>query len=235
MLVSTTKRFLFAHIYKTGGSSLTVHLSPHVAAGLRDANPRLEGRGWQATWHYRGDQHGKTSSYLPALHAEGITSRAFRLFTFVRNPYSWALSIWNNFYRRPREYSASSKAFHQANPGAGFRDLIRFLHERWATGARDYWGLSDQTSFIENDLRYEPFFIGRFERFAADALRLLAALQIPANKIAHQVNRGIEWQQARTERVMDHYDAPSVAKVNEMYERDFERFRYELLTPGAHR
>ncbi|BAQ64663.1 hypothetical protein GM3709_1428 [Geminocystis sp. NIES-3709] len=41
---------------------------------------------------------------INAIDVLGININDYFLFTFVRNPYSWILSVWNNFYRYPRRY-----------------------------------------------------------------------------------------------------------------------------------
>ena len=59
MLISDHKHFIFVHIYKTGGSSITRLLGPHVDERYRAQVTRVEGDGWQGTWHYRGQQHAE--------------------------------------------------------------------------------------------------------------------------------------------------------------------------------
>src|SRR6266700_1778444 len=49
MLISDHKKFVFVHIYKTGGSSITRLLGPHVDDRYRAPVTRVEGDGWQGT------------------------------------------------------------------------------------------------------------------------------------------------------------------------------------------
>ena len=103
MLISKEKHFIFVHVYKTGGSSLTRLLAPYVEERFRMKEVRTEGPGWQGTWHYRGRQHAWFESLLEDEFFQSENLFDYRVFAIVRNPYSWALSVWNDFYRREED------------------------------------------------------------------------------------------------------------------------------------
>ncbi|MEO1466465.1 MAG: hypothetical protein AAFR89_09635, partial [Cyanobacteria bacterium J06633_1] len=58
MIIADSKKLLFVHIYKTGGSSITSLLAPYISEEFRHKNPQ--------TWNVVGDQSAKTfASDLP--------------------------------------------------------------------------------------------------------------------------------------------------------------------------
>ena len=85
MIVSNKHKFVFVHIPKTGGTSMTMMLEPH----LDEKAKKPMGRGWQSQFH----KHG--------LHS-GINSKRYRQyedffkFAIVRNPYDRLCSIWRS-------------------------------------------------------------------------------------------------------------------------------------------
>ena len=83
-------KFCFIHIPKTSGSSLTRILSSYITKEHRNPVTRLEGMGWQRTWHIDG-QHS-------VLNKHNVTKiNGLDVVTIVRNPYSRMLSFYNNF------------------------------------------------------------------------------------------------------------------------------------------
>jgi hypothetical protein len=248
MLVSHSKNFLFVHIYKTGGSTMTVLLHPYVDTA-HAGDGKLEGAGWQSTWHLYA-QHSRFAECLPTLDQLGIDPAERFLFTFVRNPYSWALSVWNNFYSLPTGNGASgvlsawrtrlkiwlrgpqtqAEHFHALYPDGSFPSFLKFLggiREGKIQPLYPYWGACDQYSFLENSRGIEFDFIGRFERFDKDVRVVLDRLDIPApEELPHEV-----WY-FKTKRFdyMNFYDETSLAIANDLFARDFDAFDYPKLT-----
>ncbi|BAQ64658.1 hypothetical protein [Geminocystis sp. NIES-3709] len=66
MIVSESKKFIYIHIFKTGGSTITELISPYVEEKFRDKIPKKEGWRWQKTWHIN-EQHEKLSTSLIKL------------------------------------------------------------------------------------------------------------------------------------------------------------------------
>ncbi|MEO1672544.1 MAG: sulfotransferase family 2 domain-containing protein, partial [Cyanobacteria bacterium J06631_2] len=104
MIIADSKKLLFVHIYKTGGSSITSLLAPYISGEFRCKTPQTSGDRWQRSWHFDRRQHSKFAEALTFLDKSNLDVNLdeYIKFVFVRNPYSWILSIWNNFYSSSR-------------------------------------------------------------------------------------------------------------------------------------
>jgi hypothetical protein len=225
MLISDQKQFIFVHIYKTGGSSLTRLLGPYVEEQYRAKVPRLEGAGWQGTWHYSGRQHAKLATLRsdPAWIAADLSQ--YRLCTIVRNPYTWVLSVWNDFYRREID---APPWFTALFPARQFLDFCRLIRAARMGLNPAIWGCSPQQSFIA-DPEVTPAFVARFERLSEDIGNMLELLDIPYTEIPHEIrNHPEERSYARA-----FYDRESLSIINELFAADFEAFGYEVIQPTA--
>lgn len=80
MIVSEKHKFAFVHIPKTGGSSITSMLAPHL-----DKTSPTDGFGWQCAFH-KTPMHYRFTR-VPAN---------FFSFTFVRNPWDWLVSMYDS-------------------------------------------------------------------------------------------------------------------------------------------
>jgi hypothetical protein len=222
MLISDQKSFIFVHIYKTGGSSLTRLLGPYVEESYRNPVTRTEGDGWQGTWHYRGRQHDMLSALRtdPAWRENPDLSR-FRICTVVRNPYSWALSVWNDFYRRAED---APDWFNFLFPKRTFHDFCRAMKAASLGLNPAVWGSYPQLNFIA-DAQLRPAFVARFERLGADVRRLLDLLDIPFSEMPHEIPN------CPDERIepMSFYDDESLAIVNALFVDDFREFGYPMV------
>ena len=98
MIISDSNKFIFIHIYKTGGSSMTALLMPYISERFKSKNPKMQGPRWQRDWHVNRRQHSKFEDNLSFIVQFNLDLSDYFKFVFVRNPYTWILSIWNNFY-----------------------------------------------------------------------------------------------------------------------------------------
>ena len=183
MLISDKKNFIFVHIYKTAGSSITRLLGPHVEERYRAKVPLIEGDGWQETWHYRCRQHAKLEELRtdPAWQGRDLTK--YRICTVVRNPYTWALSVWNDFYRREAD---APLWFTTLYPSRTFLEYCRVIQAAARGLAPEIWGSSPQLSFIA-DLELKPTFVARFERLSQDVRNMLEFLDIAFDGMPHDI------------------------------------------------
>ncbi len=249
MIISESKKFIYIHIFKTGGSTITDLISPYVDEKFRNKKIKKEGIGWQPTWHINGGQHARFSRSLSTLDSMKINLDEYFFFTFVRNPYSWILSIWNNFYRYPTGNSpknitsntkliikklinrkTQAQTFHSLFPDGSFKSFILFLEQISKDGTKEEkrsWGAYDQYSFIENDRDIQFNFIGKFENFEMDVKKALERLNIEASlRLPH---RTYSRNQEERKNYLSYYDDQSIEIVNRLFKRDFQAFDYPQL------
>ena len=150
MIIADSKKLMFVHIYKTGGSSITSLLAPYITKQHRSENPITSGDRWQNSWHFDDDQHSKFAEALAVLHKSEVKIDLddYFKFVFVRNPYSWILSVWNNFYSSPQgnipntwqnklkfafrgilNKKLNSQYFYEMYPGGEFKNFVLFIDE----------------------------------------------------------------------------------------------------------
>lgn len=230
---------------------MTDLLAPYVDNEFRAKTTTKEGFGWQSGWHLKGSQHAKIADALSTSNTLNIDYSDYFIFTFVRNPYSWILSVWDNFYKnlsanltrgnvigqlknlyrkKFRTSVAGAAHFHQLFPDGQFTSFILFLDKMAKEPnlkKKPYWGTYDQYSFIENNRNIQFDFIGKFENFEVDVRKVLQELNIEYPlELPHRTykNAGV-----KRKNYLDYYDDRSLKIVNELFQRDFQAFDYPQL------
>ena len=246
---------MYVHIYKTGGSSTTEVLIPYIERKFRKSRTRTKEVNWQQTWHL-GKQHATLAESLLKLNKLGIDPQDYFLFVFVRNPYTWILSLWDMCYSQPyRKRSPGlsgnikfiakkvfknktqdllqNQTFYQHFPNASFQDFLLFIDRIYRTGSdreRRFWGTYDQYSFLENDRGIEFDFIGRLENIAEDMSYLADKLDL--TEYDRMPHRAFKENKIIRQKYLDFYDSKSIEIVNKIFSRDFEMFGYSQIEPS---
>lgn len=93
MIVSHELKLLFAHIPRTGGSSITAALRPYIETDVPECEQLpVDARGWQQQWHALGRMH---SSFVEVRdRAEALIADGYRLMVCSRSPYERMASMW---------------------------------------------------------------------------------------------------------------------------------------------
>ena len=222
MIISDDNNYIFVHIYKTGGSSLAKMTTSLVEDTYRQSQPRISGPGWQETWHYKGGQHWKMSDLRRQIAWADKDLSDYLLIAFTRNPYSWILSIWNNFYRD--RTNPDALFFASMFPDRSFSSFCKFIEARASEKNPRAWGATTQGSFIiDRDVK-DPF-IGRFESLEEDMQRLAARFEITIDEVPHEIR---DKPEAR-ENTLEHYTPESIGIINRVFKEDFDQFSYQTV------
>lgn len=250
MIVADQKKIIYVHIYKTGGSTITSLLMPYITENFRNKHPKTSGSNWQSSWHFDKIQHSKFADALPILEKSNINLNEHFKFAFVRNPYSWILSIWNNFYQSPRRNlpnnlpnnlkfllrvilnkKLDSQYFYEMYPDGSFKNFVLFIDEVVNNNpklAEKVWGASDQYSFIENNQNVEFDFIGRFENLQEDMNKISKIVN--AKQLAKMPNKVFSKNQQDRQNYLQFYDQKSIKIINKIFARDFQVFGYKPIS-----
>lgn len=252
MIVSDSNKFIFIHIYKTGGSSMNTLLMPYISEKFRfkSKNPRTKGSLWQSDWHVEGLQHSKFAENLQFLDKSNLDLNEYFKFVFVRNPYTWILSIWNNFYQSPRRNlpdnlknnlkfmvrglfnkKMDSQHFFEMYPDGSFKNFVLFINEIVSNNpqlAQTAWGASDQYSFIENDRDIQFDFIGKLENFQEDINKITSLIKVEQPSEIPDKGRYAK-NRLKKKNYLEYYDKQSIEIINKVFIRDFQAFGYQQI------
>jgi hypothetical protein len=208
--LSHTHRFIFVHVYRTGGQSVSQALRPYsfVPRGPLTRVPfvRRYGKGRFAALREANYGHLTALELRAALPAEVFDS--YYKFAFVRNPWDWHVSIYH--YVRQLSDHPDHELF------TSFDGFDRYLD--WRIRER---GPELQSSFVLDDSGAQLVdFIGRHETFGRDFATVCQRIGVECslphkNRSSHRDFR-------------DYYTPQTRALVAEVYRKDIELFGYEF-------
>ncbi len=221
MMILPELRLAFVHIYKTGGTSLTLLLAPHTWPRFRQQETRLSGNGFQGTWHFKGQQHSKFSNGFPPGLKDDM--HEYRFLAVVRDPYTWSHSVYKEFFSTDYEaVTGSNFLFGQVKPGRSLEEFHAFARA-FKPGHPDMYGLDTQTSFLDG-IPKDQLHLVRFENYDEEVRDLLPKLGVNVESLPHSLDRG-DAKRVEAEKLRNNPE--HVAFCNEFYAEDFENFGYE--------
>jgi len=212
MLYDPTRKFIFVHIWKTGGESVVAALREHCPAHFRNRylnkairmvpEPMAALLGWRASL-VRG-QHFTAQEIKDAMPAEAF-EQAYK-FTFVRNPWDWQVSNY---------------AYALQTPAHGQHEIIRNLGDFDAYVRYQYAEKApSQSSFIFDEEGSQLVdFVGRFEALKSDFQSVCETLGVRAElPFLNASNRRRDWR--------SYYSSETQEMVADLFLEDIERFGY---------
>lgn len=202
LIISHKHRFIFVHIPKTGGMSVTSVLKQYPENAWRTRFCSwAEGAGLRekVTFH-KHELAIRLKEKLP----RNIFDNYFK-FAFVRNPWDWHVSNYHYVLAHP-EHKAHDKfkAFHSFREYAESVVADRWTQMRWITDA---------------DGRLLVDYVGRFESLGSDLEYILSVLGLSGITVPH-INR-TEHAPYET-----YYDAQARALIERASWADIEAFGY---------
>ena len=200
MIVSHKHKFIFVHIPKSAGSSITEALIPYL--DKKRSGKAIGDRGWQIEYHSAGGMHsGLNDKRLKKLES---VRNGYCVFSVVRNPWDRATS----YYRC---------GWMGKNPS--FVDACKSGTTGWHrfTDPQVNWLCGNDSS---------PDFLIRFERLSEDWLTLCEKLgiehvQLPENLMRDNSTRGNSWKKYYEN------DEDAISTIGKIYKKDIERFGYK--------
>jgi len=218
MIVSNSRRFIFVHVPKAAGTSVTHELSRFTTFRDVEVGGTPYGETLQNLYSARFGLRKHSTGAEIRDKAGPEVWRGFFVFGFVRNPYARAYSLWK-FLRRwtdgPQHQIAAERDFDgfvaDERFGAAEIDITRPQAD-WLTKAGEPLPGID--------------FIGRVERFDQDFSFVLST--ISRRPIAYQTSarqnvsaEADEWREAMTPLAR--------RRIETVYARDFETFGYPAI------
>ena len=218
MLVSTDYKFVFVHIPKTAGTSVTQILTSYCVTApvtrLRRIARKLGLKQNPSKAFFRS--HDTASQVLRSFGEDVFAS--YRIFSIIRNPFDHAVSHYTYLREFPKAKVATFFS------GVSFLEYLDFrLRSTSMSRMPPFTRMKDQTSFVSdsNDQIIVPNLL-HFENLANDIPRLISALKLPAMSLPHARRT-----KGRAGTLEKYYHSSEIEeKLRKLYARDFVNFGY---------
>jgi len=234
MIVSNSRKFIFVHIHKTGGTSITRALSPSMAWNDVYCESVRHGNVIEDVYKTRFgiDKHSRASAIRDVVGRQLWDD--YYTFGFVRDPYTRLLSLytWLGKRLRSQHWKRYVRQFDRKNkiwqwPGmtaylesSNFSQFIR--HPVIANGAEGAPGAQPMTNWLADESGLIVDFVGRQESLAEDFSRLAETLKLGDISLPKLNVSGSKVQ------LKNFYaDQSDLDLIYERYQQDFELFGYE--------
>ena len=207
MLISKKHRFIFVHIYKNAGSSITEALKPVIAQEWRwEINPIFRKLKISALDLQPFSAHVNTQAIIDKLGKDVFDS--YFSFAIVRNPWDWQVSLF--------KYMQKNEKHHQHELAVKFQSFDEYIEWRCAEEVRF------QKDFIySRDGELLVDFVGKLENLEQDFAEICKRIDIPSIQLP-RVNV------SNTEPYQNFYNDRTREMVKAAFEPDISLFNYSF-------
>ena len=201
MLISHNKKFIFVHIYKTGGTSIRQNLHRFSRAVKDNSIPTH-------------------SSIIQIKKKHPKEFSSYYKFAFVRNPWDWLVSVYFHILKRPdhKQYEIVKEM--------GFDKYIQWRADGHPCAPTAYPGtelIPEQNQFLcDKDGKVIVDFVGRFENLVDDFEKICKHVSVPC-KLGK-----LNSSPRTTSKYQDMYNDSARKIVEDRYRKDIEMFGYEF-------
>jgi hypothetical protein len=223
VIISNEYRFIFVHIPKTAGLSVTDAFGKYgrkqSRSLLRSITRRLPLRESPERAHFR--EHDPAFVMIRKLGREAF--ERFLSFSVVRNPFDHAVSHYE-YMKQFRIESTARKVGEMT-----FEEYLVYRMKAPLWNDTIFARLPDQTYFLTDragDIAVDRMI--RFENLSMELHDLAQELQLPEFTLQH-VNKTKSRSDKRP--FQSYFDHTTEELVRQIYDRDFERFGYARSVP----
>jgi hypothetical protein len=207
MLISRTRRFIFIHVYKNAGTSITSALKPFaIGKWQRKMNSILKRFGVLYFDPHPYSDHITASEMISKMGKKKFKN--FFSFGIVRNPWDWQVSLY--------KFMLSNKAHFQHELIKSFLSFDEYIK----------WRCTEDTHYQKDFLfskenKQIVNFIGRFERLEEDFQKICSHIGIPPISLPKiNVSKGRAYQK--------YYNKDTIDMVRKTFEPDIDLFKYDF-------
>ena len=198
MPISHLRKFIFFHIPKTGGTSISKCL-------------KLERRGVEYAWGSRRQHLTWQEMLVDEYVTEEQMSNYFK-FSFVRNPFDRIVSCFL-YQKRAKEIDRN----------ISFSKYVAIAHERRGRNyIKRYFYFRPQCEFICRDGANILDFVGRFEYINRDFKDLMSYFDMKCPRLLHAQ------RSRKRKSYQSYYSKKSKNLVRKMYAKDLDIFGYSF-------
>ena len=224
-LISHRHKFIFIHIYKTAGTSVTASLLRHssfkdrlaydylITKKLSNTIDRIfnswdDGKKWLTGYH----KHSQAIEIREHLGSSCFDE--YYKFSFVRNSWDWLVSLY--FYIRRENTHINHHLANQLN----FKEFLQNYLETNPPLQLDF--ISDSQGKIIVDK------IGCFEQLQQDFAEILDRIQIEDRQYNSPNLKVINMSSNRSRNYQQYYDGESSNWVEEYFQPDIAYFKFQF-------
>jgi hypothetical protein len=213
-MIMPSKKLLFIHIPKTGGTTIGNIIHPydkplvlsHENLGRKYADI-LKGH----KFHF--GEHENFNFYKQYAKRLGMDISSFFVFAFTRNPYSRLYSTWKFIRKQVDMGNTLFVRQYKYNIKESFTSWVKALSER-----NVYSWCQKQSWFVK---RGQCNFLGRYENFEIDLRKILDIIKVQCDNIP-KLN-----QSSCRDEYQYYYDQQCKDIVYDLFKSDFTEFHYE--------
>lgn len=208
MIISHSKKFIFIHIYKVAGTSISDALKKYEALSLNYFRIyRFLSRNYPILFPNKFHRHITAGELKEKLQPEIFDS--YFKFAFVRNPWDWQVSLYYYMLKR--------KDHHQYNiiSQMNFEEYIQWVVSTDVNLQKDMLFSKKNEQLVD--------FIGKFENLEDDFMKVCQILGLKDTHLPH-VNKSPRHKTSYRE----YYNEKTKDLVYQAYRNDIELFDYEF-------
>lgn len=207
MLISQKHRFIFIHIYKNAGSSITRALRPLIASNLRwNVNKACKKLGVNFLDPCPYAPHIKASDLMQEMGKDAFDS--YFSFAIVRNPWDWQVSLYKFMLKGTTHWQHElAKSF------KNFDEYIQWRCEEEVRCQKDFVYSSDGELLVD--------FVGRYENIDEDFKKICNRISISPISLP-KVNL------SNTRPYQEYYNEATIELVRKTFEPDISLFDYSF-------
>ena len=205
MLVSYHKKFLFVHIFKTAGTSITDSFARfcYRSGSSRPSNwMAFLSTNWKKIHRVPIKKHATALQIQAAMDREIFDS--FFKFSFVRNPWDWQVSLYHYILDRPK-----NPGHEETKKMGSFRNFVF---------SREKLSFTQTSCLVDESGNLLVDFVGKFENLDQDFQSICHKVGISASLPHINKSKRTDYQ--------DYYDAETRDLTARLYAEDIERFGY---------
>lgn len=222
MLISHSKQFIFIHIYKTAGTSVTKMLIPYARVKDRmvydDTWPTKKVIGlitklmhWEDSGHrqFTGfHKHEPIAEVKTKLPSEQFDN--YYKFCFVRNPFDWLVSFYEYIKQTPRH---RLKQFVESQD---FNNFVAWYISQAPSKQVDFlWDPETEQVLVDH--------IGYFEDLENDIAKIVDRLELSSKRTLSHKNPS---KHRKKRSYKDYYTDDTIALVEDYFEKDLSILGY---------
>lgn len=210
MLISHSNRFIFIHLYKVAGTSITKALAPFCNFKPSITHQPLSAlKGRVLSNMFYSDSLLPHASAFEIKNAMGEKQfNQYFKFTFVRNPWDWQVSLY--------EYAKQTSHHHEHDLISGFKSFSDYIKWRVDGNFRlqSDFILSDKGDMIVN-------YIGKMEDISHHFEQICVKLELGKLILPHS-------NSTKRKDYKAYYNSKDAQIIADVFEKDISRFEYSF-------